>query len=189
MDPDHWSDRPASSEWDGSADTGQQASRHAALMLWVTGGLEVLMFGFCSAAAMAIGLMPADQLRKLASAQKVNTAQFKELLKNQNALLPDAVIMFVLLVLPAMLLIWLGFGVRRGKPMANKIARIILYIQILVVAMVIVSSFLTGGGASIFMVFVVFGSLLVMLIATARACLLARDAERANSAGDPWNQP
>lgn len=174
--------------WNVPGEAGRGEDRRAAIMLWVAGGLQTVMFGVCSMRVMILGLMSRGQLRAMVAKSPQQSPQLDQLVNHHDAILPIAIVMMVLLVVPALWLIWLGFRVRQGRPLANVTARVILYAQSFLAAMMIFVSFLTGNIGAILTSLIVFGSLLGVLIATARACLLARDSKQTRPSADPWNQ-
>ncbi len=196
IDPEQWSHQGPSQEWNVPDEAGSPTHRRAAMMLWITSGVEIVLFGFFAIVTLVLGLISADTLRRLASPGNINTPQFQELLKMHKQLagggvgqllvyvLPDVVVF----VIPAFVLFVLALKVRKSRPLANKIARIILYIQSFVIALELVSTFLSGNLPRMLLTFIVSGGLLALLIATVRALLAARDTRTTRVDRDPWGQ-
>ena len=157
-----------------------------ATALWIIGGLETVLFGTCAGCAAVIattGLpeMPSELPPGVESMEQLQAAM---------ALLAGGV--GVLVVVPGLVLLALGFAVRRGSVRAAKAGRVILLVQAVVIGVFaginVVAGLAQGAfGAAVVQV-VIWGGLLAVLMWGVRT--LKRVQPRSRSDADlfePWN--
>ncbi|QDU33421.1 hypothetical protein KS4_14670 [Poriferisphaera corsica] len=109
----------------GNNGGGKRARKIAAVLMWVTSGVTTLMYGCCSALIVAVANVPIEQVNQFFEEQKAQApdeayvtalTQLQDQYPSFQPWLPwVAVIMFLLIVLPALLTIVLSFGVRKGS--------------------------------------------------------------------------
>lgn len=187
--------------WPGSGDEphvpttgGVDPPARAALFLWIVGGLQAVFFTSCAACMGIAALLPADQWQEVLAQQNQSLPQGVTPSQFQGAMLPLAVLMFVLGVLPGIAYIVLAFFVRKAKPGAINLALLILITQMVVLGVMFLLNVGTGivAGAPIQITVTVLtqGSLLAILFATARWLFKARSygTEVIGQESDPWSE-
>ena len=87
--------------------------RRAARAVWIAGGFVLLLSGCCVTSVGISSQLPADEFAKAVDpAGRISPTVLPQL---QSMMLTVAVTIGVLTVLPAAVLMWLGFGVRDGR--------------------------------------------------------------------------
>ncbi|MEX0744157.1 MAG: hypothetical protein WD118_01035 [Phycisphaeraceae bacterium] len=142
----------------------------------------------------AAGLLPEDMLREGMSDQ-VPEQQLDQLVQAQPAMLISAVVLLLVMFLPAVVLLLLGFAVRRGSGSAIRTARVILLLQGALVAVVLLiyvfGGITTGDVLGVCISGVLLGGTLALILWAWRALGAARRQHGSSSGSDnePWNEP
>src|SRR5690554_5070907 len=108
--PDRGPDR-AEGNWD---DTSQVAPvfDQAAIAVWISSAVILVIFGCCAALLAAVGLTPPGELQE-ALAEQMPPEQMELLLRIQPMLRVAAVLVFLIMFLPALLMLFAGFKIRQ----------------------------------------------------------------------------
>lgn len=118
----------AGSEWD-EPDRSAAAPRRAATLLWIIGGVQIVVFGSCSVIYGILSLLTADQVAAMAPGNDTLVRQFEQV---HPALPVMAVMLLVLGFLPGLAYLVLAFGVRRGRRHPMLFAQLLLITQLIV---------------------------------------------------------
>lgn len=170
----------------GVAPRSSGASRRAAIGLWVSGAAESVIFGCCSALVTVAGVVPPEAL-------ELPDEQAAEFAMVQHAILLLGVGVFVLMFLPAVALLLLGFAVRRGGGRAIQWGRAIVAVHIGLVSLLLLFYLIAGLGFGqlLAMVFTVplLAGLVALLIWTMTQLSAASHERWEREARDtePWN--
>jgi hypothetical protein len=173
-----------------ASDNTDSASRRAAVAVWVSGAV-VLLISACGLASMAAMIAtPAGELRQLDEAGQVPAETWAELEQLRPFLPTAAALLGGLVTLPALALIALGFGVRRGHPTAMRAASILLWVMLSFVGLNLVLSLpaaLSGGVLNLLPILAVSGLLwwCIRVLRQAKAAG-ATDTTQARLDLDPW---
>lgn len=174
--------------------------RAAAFAVWITAAVQFVLFSCCGIYLIALGIAPAQQLRQAfqQAAGRLHTEQaqamLNQMLAHQNAFrIGGAVVMLVTFAL-ALVLMLAGFGVRRGNRTAITLARVLVWIQTVLMGLLTILSLasLLSGGLPSLVVLVIFGGLLALCIWTLRrlrAAAVAPPPDRHGPGLEPWDQP
>lgn len=187
--------------WDAATDEPQGvapraggAARHAAIAVWVTAAVQAVLFGCCAVLFVAVGMLPEDMMRQ-ELADEMTEQQVDQLVQSQAALRISALVLTLVMFLPALALLMTGFGVRRRSATAIRTARIILLLQAVVVAgglVVYVFGGLTSGDlAAACLSVLLLGGTLGLIVWAIRALGAARieATVRQGYDNEPWNEP
>jgi len=157
------------SEWEPPRPPfGQTRTARAVIWLWTTSAIQVFFFGFCiGCLALAVTLVPQDELMSQLTPEQRQALGGMGL---DTALLIVFVIAMVLMVVPAIVNILLGFAIRKGSAPARIAAIIILALQALLLAgfllINLVTSLMQGDIASLFFNTCITGILLALIVVT-----------------------
>lgn len=168
----------------------------AAVAVWVAGAVQLLMFGCCGLGMFAAGSVPPEEFQKLLS-ESLPPDQMEALAPHlpalQTATFIVSIFIGLLLVLPALVMLYLGFGVRRGHRGKMLAAQIIATVTAAVAALLLLVMLLQAVslgalGSAIFNL-ALMGGLLAVLI---WAIIATRRARRASDGlsideDEPWN--
>lgn len=168
------------------------SGRSAAAAVWITAGVQIVLFGLCTSMFVVLGLLSASQLEQIVQDQPQElTADMIQIFARVMAV---AVLLFMFL--PSVVLGVLGFMVRQGSNAARILAIIILLAQAAILAglvlLNIVSALLTGQLAIVELAIsvVLFGGLIALELWTVGRLMRVRTAN-ANTAlspnDEPWN--
>jgi len=164
--------------------------RRAAVAVWVAGGLDLLVFGFCGIFFLFGALLiPDAQLARAPGAEAFNAAQLRAMLW------AVVVLVTLFMVAPGVVLLLLGFYVRRGKRWASLTAAIILFSQAALMGLLLMLDLLgalsTGQVLAVVVHLAVLGPLTWLLVwAGLAAVRVWRLGERAFlPPEDSWNSP
>ncbi len=108
--------------------------RRAALWVWVTGGVLVLLMGCCVTTLTVAAITPIDELTK-AAGTSVPQAQLDHFQQIQPLLVPLTIGVFAVGFLPALIYLFTGFGVRVGGPASIKFTRLLMLVQLVLLAL------------------------------------------------------
>ena len=182
---------PGYNEWDMLAHgTSSGAAQRAALFTWIVAGVELVLFGGCSAAIAIISTVPLEELRKMG-----DPAQIDQIAQIYPMLGAIAVVMFIFGFLPAIAYLILGFGVRAGKPLSITVTLVLAMTQCTVFGVLFINNTLAsvqrGDPATLMLNVVTLGSLVGLLGYTARLLWQMKQQANNNRAihTDPWNEP
>lgn len=177
----------------GVAPPATRAPRRAAVAVWAAAGVQLLVFGCYASLLAGLGAIPAQAIREGMSEQ-VPADQLEQIIQNQPAMLVGAVVLTLLMVLPALALLVLGFYVRQRRRGAILAARVILFIQAglvgLMLALNLAAGVTTGDVVALVTAMVFLGGTLALIVWTLRALgAAAREANARHSYHDtePWN--
>ncbi len=104
--------------------------RRAAVWVWVTGGVLVLLMGCCVTTLTVAAITPFDELTK-AAGTNVSQAQLDQFEQIQPMLIPLTIGVFAIGFLPALIYLFTGFGVRVGGPVSIRFTRLLMMVQLL----------------------------------------------------------
>lgn len=155
----------------------------SAVLVWITGAACVGLFGLCSAATLLIAILePAEVMSQLPAEQI-------EAMRVGLWVMP--VCMSVVFVLPGLVLVVLGFGIRAGKRGAIVSAIAILWAQAallgLILVLNLVGTVLTGDLVGLLFNLVIFGAMLALIVATALKLHATRPGGPQANPDEPWN--
>lgn len=155
----------------------------SAILVWITGAACVGLFGLCSVATLLIAILePAEVMSQLPAEQI-------EAMRIGFWVMP--ICMSVLFVLPGLVLVVLGFGVRAGKRGAIVSAISILWTQAallgLILTLNLAATLLTGDLVGLLFNLVIFGAMLALIVATALRLHATRPGGSRANPDEPWN--
>ncbi len=170
----------------------RDAFRRAARALWVTGTLFALLGGACGLMFAAVGATPFDQL--VAQGEGRFTPEQIDTLRGLHPLLLGvAAALGLVLFLPGLVMLVLGFFVRRGSRFATVAALTVTILELLLIAFAglssIVNAVLTADLAAALTAIVMFGVPVALLVWTTLRLLQARRALNARGHGDDHPHP
>lgn len=157
------------SEWEPPQPPVHHArAGQAATWLWLTSGVTIVFFGFClGCAALAVTIMPQDELMSQLSAEQREALGGMNI---QTLMIVLFTLSMIIMVLPAIVNIFLGFAIRRGSSPARIAAIIILSLQGLLLAGMLlinsVTSLVQGDVISFLSNACITGILLALIIVT-----------------------
>lgn len=173
-----------------SEPSSDSRSGGAAVACWVAGGVELAVMGCCMLTMLLISFASPAQLQQADLPQGVTPGQLAVAARWIAGLLA------VLMVVPGLVLLYLGFAVRQGRRGAMLAAGVILIVQAAVVAVLallsILGSAMTGDVLGLALNVVVLGGVTALLVWAAWRVLRARLGAAGNGGIDiddePWNQ-
>lgn len=155
----------------------------AAVATWLVGGLTCGLFTCCGSILILLALMPPEMLAEQGQLPPDQQALLQEA---APYLLPTAVILGLLLILPGALLLALGFGVRRGSRRATLAAQsLLLFLAALFAFLLTINLYqglIQGALGSMILPTAIFGALLAGAIHTFR---LLEAAKRGDTPSPP----
>ncbi|MFW6058781.1 MAG: hypothetical protein ACODAQ_01280 [Phycisphaeraceae bacterium] len=157
---------------------------------WIAGGIEVVLFGCCAAGLLVIGFVSPAQLQQQGELPPGVTAG--QVLLAMRWL---AGILAVVMVLPGLVLLYLGFAVRQGGRGAMLAAGVILIVQAALIGVLtllsVVGGLMTGDLLGTLVNLLLFGGVTALLIWAAVLILRARGGGGATGSmphdEEPWN--
>ncbi|MFA9477597.1 hypothetical protein ACERK3_04735 [Phycisphaerales bacterium AB-hyl4] len=178
----------------GVAPRTTDAPRRAAVAVWTTAAAQLIFFGCCAMMLSAAGLIPENMLREELGDQ-VPEQQLDQLVQAQPALLISALVLLLVMFLPAFALLLLGFAVRRLSMPAIQTARAILFIQagmiVVMLALHVLGGLAAGDILAAFLGGLLLGGTLVLIIWSLKALRAAsrENDHRQGYSNEPWNDP
>lgn len=178
----------------GSAPGQSEAPQRAAVAMWVTAAVQMIVFGCCSLLLAGVGMLPEQTLRQEMSEQ-MPSDQLDQLVQGQPLLLIGAIVLMLVMFLPALVLLLLGFRVRSRRLGSARAARVILYAQAGLLAVVLAWYALVGAMQGVLlgicMPLVVLGGVLALVIWASRTLRTAINELRQQELDEinPWNSP
>ena len=181
-------------DWDDLYAPPPAASfRRAAVSLWVTGALFALLGGACGLMFAAIGTTPIDEVIAQGDGQ-FSEAQADALRQFHPFMLGVAAVLGVILFLPGLLMLVLGFPVKGRVGWAVTAALVVAGLETILIGLAglssLVNAVLAADVTGILTVLVIFGVAVGLLIWTLGRLLVARRALKAKEPGytddDPW---
>lgn len=150
--------------------------RHAAIAVWVSSSLLLLCSLCCVGIFTAVGFVSMDQLRQADEAGQIPAETWDEIGKAQSYMPVIAAATAVFTVLPAVVMIVLGFGVNRGKRGATVTAMVLSIAALVVIGLLFLLSLLgsvSQGGVDIcgLLPMLVLGGCLVWCIVALKGAL------------------
>ena len=191
VDPQPSSDPPDSDAvWEPGASQPTVRGR-AARFIWIVAAIVLVLFGGCAGVLGVISAIPRDQMVQQMVEQNPDLpAEQVELLHTAAPAL--AVVVSLLFVLPAVVLVFAGFAIRRGRPWGHWTAIVILALYVALLGVWLVRSLiaLTTAGALVELVLAlaVIGSLLALMFYTLRLLWQARRQPPGDDEIEPWNR-
>ena len=169
--------------------------RRAAWAVWIAGGFVFLLSGCCVTSVAVSSQLPPDQFAK--AVDPTGRVPATVLPQLQSMMLTAAVVVGAVTVVPALLLLWLGFGVRDGRPRPLYHARwiVILLLCLSGASTMVMLAVALGSGPGGVVQVLLHGGMAVLLF---RALLGVRAAQAAAEGGpvdedydededrDPW---
>ncbi len=183
--------------WDEPQRIGQAILfRRAAGAVWLLGVLEALVFGYFTLGALALSMLPEDELRKvLADAQDPTVIDM--VVQQRWVFLPIAGSLALFGFVPGITYIVLGFFVRNARQAAISFALLIVLTQAIVVGVMLLAgvlgSIVQADPSALTVYILLMGTPMAMLVFTGMKLMQARTAHQAPDAGDdnevePWNR-
>lgn len=181
---------PDHQPWDQPPAAQPEPARRAALLLWLLGAVDLVVFGCCSVAFSIAASGPQSQLQVAAPRLP------PEMIAQVYPLLwPMAILVFVLGFLPGVAYLLTGFGVRAGRRPPTMIALLLVTTQTIVWGVLFLTSVFqslrAGSPTDLTVQFLTLGSYLTLLGFTLVWLLRARQAGRGDQqeSSEPWNDP
>ena len=128
------------SEWDTQANSKLRPFGQAGLLLWIIGGAELIVGSLLAIMALLGATLSVQQLERADH----DTRQIDAILAVQPLMLPMAATCLLLAAVPGGVIIYLGFAVRRRRPLAIQFAYMLSLTQAIVLAVLLTSSIVIG---------------------------------------------
>jgi len=182
VDPNQWQA--------GAPPTGDPRGR-AAVLLWVLGGLQLVVFSCCTMAGLVLSIVPRGQIDQALQQQSMAdqfTAQ-----QIQTIGIPMAVTALLLGVLPALFYLVAGFFVRKSHAVMTNVTLLLIATQLCVFGMLllisVVGGIATGRPLDITVNVLTVGTLVALLVVTMRSLWQAKQSnfDVTGEDTDPWN--
>lgn len=177
-----------SDNWGQPAPPATQPS--AAVAVWITAGVQILLFGLCTSLFVVLSLLSSAQLEQILQdqPQEINPDTLQLFARVM------AVIVLLVMFLPSVVLGILGFKVRQGSNPARLSALTILLIQVVITGGLLLintaSALITGQWLELIISVVLLGSLLTLELWTIAKLVQNRSGSSSPSPGpsdEPWN--
>jgi len=166
-----------------------EPGRQAALWTWITAAVELVLAVPCSLLLGVLAMLPTEQLRQSLEQAQVEPEMASLVVQQQTMLLVRALLVFGVLVVPALVLIWLGFGLQARRAGPATATTVILGVQIAFVGLILLGALFSGDVAALVANVLVFGALLALLIWTLTRVRTAAAAGAAEQEPvEPWNE-
>ena len=168
------------------------SGRSAAVAVWITAGVQIVLFGLCTSMFVVLGLLSADQLEQILQEQPQDLSA--DMIQVFARVMAVAVLLFMFA--PSVVLGILGFMVRQGSNAARIFAMVILLIQAAILAGLVLlnmaSALLTGQLAIVELAIsvVLFGGLITLELWTVAKLMRMGNANAGSTPGpsdEPWN--
>lgn len=171
IDPRPLGDRPIMVEpWqEPMTPRPPKANPHAraAMLIWLVGAIELLVFGLLAAVLVAMVLVSEPTIHDAVASGAVTQDQLVMFLRQQPRFTPMVVTVAILGLLPAILYLVLGFFIRAGGSIAVMIALLITTTQATVIGLLLLGGLLgaatSGQPAVATLNILLFGSLLLLI--------------------------
>ena len=164
--------------------------RRAAVAVWIAGGVNVAVFGFCGLVfALSATMLPPSQFAQAAHRVQVSVAEFRMVLWITVALVS------LVMIVPGALLLGFGFAARRGRGWALITCAVILLAQAAMVGVLlllqVVTALAMGRVLGGLMQVALLGPVVALLTWAAIESLRAwQSGDRADvPPEDSWNSP
>ena len=195
LDPQRSSDAPDPNDaWQPAAARPNASRDRAARFTWISAAAVLALFGGCAGLLGLVGAMPRDQMVAQMTEQNPDMAADQvAFIEWFHATAPTAaVVVLLLFVLPAVVLVFAGFGVRRGRPWGRWTALGILSLHAALMGLwllgALIEGIATGSVVELVLVVVLIGSLLALLLYTLRLVWRARGQPPGDDEIEPWNR-
>lgn len=169
--PNEWDEIPATS-------AGHPA-RRAAVMVWVLSAVCLIVFGCLGTSAFVFSRVPPEELQKLFADNGQEIA-----VPDPKLLSVMALMMVALGVLPGIVYLVAGFGVRAGRAGATNLALYLVITQVIIFGLLtlngVIGALLAGDPASLTMVILPLGTLLAIMGFTLRRLISALRLSRSD---------
>lgn len=148
--------------------SGMPAARRAAILCWITGGLATL-FGTCAVVGMlGLGLMPRNEIASAWREGGYTQEQIDAMLGLQPMAPAIGVGILLVFTLPGLLLVVLGFFIKRRSPAVTRTAQAVVTLHAIIMGLGLllglVGGVAQGDIASMLMALIVNGGLLALLV-------------------------
>ncbi len=169
--PNEWDETPATS--------ADHPARRAAVMVWVLSAVCLVVFGCLGTSAFVFSRVPHEEL------QRIFADNGQEIAAPDPKLLSVMALMMVALgVLPGIVYLIAGFGVRAGRSGATNLALYLVITQVIIFGLLmlngVIGALLAGDPASLTMVILPLGTLLAIMGFTIRWLISALRLSRSD---------
>ncbi|MEO1237532.1 MAG: hypothetical protein AAFX76_12160 [Planctomycetota bacterium] len=128
--------------------SGGGGYRRAAIAMWVSGSLLLLGSVCCVSSVALFAVVPLDELRSMEGMDQIPAEEWEQVETAQPFLLPTAIFLAALTLLPAIVMVVLAFGVAAGKRGTTKWALGVTIVPLVVVGGMAALSLVGGGLAN-----------------------------------------
>ena len=190
--------------YDPYRSVNEASGGRAAIATWVAAGAVLLLFGCCSGLFTFLAVTSLDDLRRMSGPEGMSAEQMEAMKQVKPVAIPFVAATLLVMVLPALIALVLGFFVNGGKRWAILAVLGIFAVQAVLVLLMLLAavlgSVLSGDVVSAVMVLVLWGGLFALLCwPVVQLWSLRRDeggsvraptmpVGYAPPADEPWNQ-
>ncbi len=179
-------------QWQANDAPAHDPRGRAAVLLWILGGLQLLVFSCCTLSGLFLAIMPRGQIDQALQQQAMGGQFTAE--QMQGLGIPLALTAGLLGVVPAFCYLVAGFFVRKGHATMTNLALLLIVTQLVVFGMLLLVSvavgIATGRPLDVTVNVLTMGTLVALLVAALRSTWQVKqfDFDTTGEDTDPWNQ-